>query len=95
MYNESMRLSYYVAVIMGMAFIAGLYAVVLTQPKFMKYEQMVISCDANNPCEQNKGDCYKFPDEETAICYKGDPCEICSSNKCVVMESYPMQIRCL
>ncbi len=50
------------------------------------------TCDALTPCET--GECYKFEDEETPICYTGDPCLRCASGKCVILESYPAQVRC-
>lgn len=49
-------------------------------------------CDTLNPCAQ--GDCYKFQDEDTPICWEGDPCKKCESGKCNVAESYPMQVFC-
>ncbi|MFX0202925.1 MAG: hypothetical protein ACFFCW_43030 [Candidatus Hodarchaeota archaeon] len=50
-------------------------------------------CDANTPCES--GECYKFEDEETPICFEGDPCSRCPSGKCNIAESYPMQVFCI
>ncbi len=50
------------------------------------------SCDAFNPC--TKGDCYKFQDESSPICWTSDPCEKCESGECNVAESYPMQVFC-
>jgi len=50
-------------------------------------------CDANTPCES--GECYKFEDEETSICFEGDPCSRCPSGKCNIAESYPMQVFCI
>lgn len=52
-----------------------------------------IACDAINPCPQGK-ECYKFEDEDTPICWSGDPCEKCESKKCAIAESYPMQVFC-
>ena len=51
------------------------------------------TCDALTPCET--GECYKFEDEETAICFEGDPCSRCPLGECYILESYPMQIRCV
>ena len=50
-------------------------------------------CDALNPCPEGK-DCYLFPGEEVPFCYTGDPCMKCESFRCLVMESYPMMVRC-
>ena len=50
-------------------------------------------CDANNRCPKGQ-ECYKFPDEKKPYCYIGDPCTKCESRKCMVLESYPAQIRC-
>lgn len=52
-------------------------------------------CDANDPCPEGY-DCYKFPDEENPICWDPsfDPCSVCPSGKCVIAESYPMQVFC-
>ena len=118
-----MRLSYFFAIVFGLAFIVGMYAIVLTQPTFMQYENtnkvddnidVVVDnplindkddssvigssaniCDALNPCTPNTGDCYVFEGETKAVCYLGDPCETCNSGECLVLESYPMQVRCL
>jgi len=49
-------------------------------------------CDALTPCDV--GDCYKFEDEDTPICYTGDPCEKCPGMECIIAESYPMQVFC-
>ncbi|NYZ77745.1 eight-cysteine-cluster domain-containing protein [Candidatus Micrarchaeota archaeon] len=49
-------------------------------------------CDAMTVCES--GDCYAFEDKDTPICYTGDPCARCASGRCMILESYPMQIRC-
>ena len=53
-------------------------------------------CDATTPpCTEGR-DCYRFDDNERAYCYLGNPCVFkCPSRKCEVMESYPLQIRCL
>lgn len=51
-----------------------------------------IECDAENPCPPGQ-ECYSF-EGEGLICWAGDPCEKCASNKCVVAESYPMQVFC-
>ena len=52
-------------------------------------------CDALTPCSGGY-ECYSFEDEDTPICYIGtDPCERCSSRNCIILESYPMQIRCI
>lgn len=50
-------------------------------------------CDALTPCES--GDCYKFEDKDKPICFEGDPCSRCPSGECYILESYPMQIRCV
>jgi len=50
-------------------------------------------CDAVTPCET--GECYKFEDKENPICFEGDPCSRCPSGGCYILESYPMQIRCV
>ena len=50
-------------------------------------------CDALNPCPAGM-ECYRFPGEETPYCFRGNPCAKCESGRCVVMESYPMQIMC-
>lgn len=39
-------------------------------------------------------DCLKFEDEEKPLCWEGDPCQKCKSKKCIIMESYPGQVRC-
>lgn len=52
-----------------------------------------ISCDANNPCPEGR-ECYGFPDEEGPICWEGDPCEKCSSKKCMTTLSYPPSVIC-
>ena len=31
------------------------------------------TCDAMNPCQV--GECYKFEDRKSPVCYEGDPCE--------------------
>ena len=49
-------------------------------------------CDANKLCES--GDCYKFEDRKTPVCYEGDVCSRCESGNCNVAESYPMQVFC-
>jgi hypothetical protein len=49
-------------------------------------------CDALNPCVI--GDCYKFQDEDRAICWDDDPCKKCESGECNIAESYPMQVFC-
>lgn len=50
-------------------------------------------CDAVTPCET--GECYKFEDKEGPICFEGDPCSRCPSGECVLLESYPPQVRCI
>ncbi len=50
-------------------------------------------CDADNPCPQGQ-ECYKSEDEESPICWEGDPCAKCESGNCVVAESYPIQVFC-
>jgi hypothetical protein len=50
------------------------------------------ACDALNPCAI--GDCYKFQDEDTPICWEEDPCKKCESGECNIAESYPMQVFC-
>ncbi len=52
-----------------------------------------IFCDAVTPCET--GECYKFEDKDSPICFEGDPCSRCASGNCYIMESYPPQIRCV
>ena len=52
----------------------------------------LVPCDALNPCQ--KGDCYSFPDMDTPVCWEGDPCARCPSGTCLILESYPMQVRC-
>ena len=51
-------------------------------------------CDALSPCPENR-ECYLFPEEEKAYCFEGDPCTRCDSGECNILESYPMQVRCL
>ena len=51
-----------------------------------------VVCDALNPCET--GDCYKFSDLASPVCYEGNPCERCASKVCNIAESYPMQVFC-
>ncbi|MBR9677520.1 hypothetical protein GOV04_05240 [Candidatus Woesearchaeota archaeon] len=51
-------------------------------------------CDAQNPCKNEGFDCYKFEDVSTPFCYNDDPCERCESGQCLILESYPMQVRC-
>lgn len=53
-------------------------------------------CDAVTPCQEGY-ECYKFEDEDTPICWPvdTDPCSRCSSGECNILESYPMQIRCI
>ena len=52
-----------------------------------------IQCDVSTPCPDGQ-DCYKFENKDYPICFKGDPCSACASRKCMVLESYPMQIKC-
>ena len=54
--------------------------------------EFVEECDALSPCPI--GECYVFPDDSNAICYEGNPCDECDSGKCVIAESYPMQVFC-
>lgn len=56
-------------------------------------EQVKEFCDVVNPCPAGK-ECYNFEDEDKPICWKGDPCQKCISKKCIVAESYPMQVFC-
>lgn len=51
------------------------------------------SCDAVTPCSEGY-ECYSFEDSGGPVCYTGDPCFRCPSGKCVILESYPMQVRC-
>lgn len=70
----------------------------------------IIECDALKTCPEGtqclripKGPnvLTKLPESFTstyvgkAICYYGDLCELCKSGECNIMESYPLQIRCL
>ena len=51
-------------------------------------------CAAGNPCP-NGEDCYDFQnDEREAYCFRGDPCLICPSGQCDVLESFPPQVVC-
>lgn len=50
-------------------------------------------CDAVKECLKGKS-CYKFENEDSPICYIGDPCNKCPSGKCLQAESYPPQIIC-
>jgi len=52
-----------------------------------------ITCDTLTRCPEGM-DCYKFRDQETPICWAGDPCARCNSGICTIAESYPMQIFC-
>ena len=52
-----------------------------------------LNCDAENPCPEGK-ECYVFEDEESPICWPGNPCQKCASKDCDVAESYPMQVFC-
>jgi len=55
-----------------------------------------LSCDAKNPCPEGL-ECYKFPDRPGPVCAQPDPCSYyCEAGtECVMLESYPMQIRCV
>ena len=53
----------------------------------------IVSCDASITCPKNY-DCYKYEDQDSAICYQGNPCFQCDSHTCNIAESYPMQIFC-
>ncbi|MFA5303424.1 MAG: hypothetical protein WC393_02720 [Candidatus Nanoarchaeia archaeon] len=54
----------------------------------------IIICDAITPCSEGL-ECISFQDLETPICWQGDPCDRCTSNNCIQLESYPPQIRCI
>ena len=51
------------------------------------------TCNAVKECPQDKS-CYQFENEDSPICFIGDPCSKCSSGKCLQAESYPPQIIC-
>ncbi|MFH1211010.1 MAG: hypothetical protein V1645_03775 [archaeon] len=56
----------------------------------------LVYCDANTRCPDGM-ECYKFQDDDKAYCYnKGnDPCIRCDDpSRCVILESYPAQIKC-
>ncbi|OYT27459.1 MAG: dTDP-glucose 4,6-dehydratase [Candidatus Altiarchaeales archaeon ex4484_96] len=77
-----------------LAIISLLLAGCTTQPdKTTTTTKQPTYCDAITPCET--GECIKFPDNAKPICYTGDPCARCPSKKCVMLESYPPQVRCL
>jgi hypothetical protein len=50
-------------------------------------------CEKYTSCPVGKH-CYKFEDEDKAICWAGDPCEKCESKKCEIQESAPPKVRC-
>jgi hypothetical protein len=53
-------------------------------------------CDALSGCPEGL-ECYKFAGEETPLCADPNPCSYynCPVGKqCLIMESYPAQIRC-
>ncbi|MFH1331948.1 MAG: hypothetical protein ABIH63_01560, partial [archaeon] len=50
-------------------------------------------CDATIKCSEGM-ECYDFPDQDKPICYPGDPCNWCPTGKCILLESYPPQVRC-
>lgn len=50
-------------------------------------------CDVNTRCAAGQ-ECYKFENTDKAICFAGDPCIRCESGTCLILESYPMQVRC-
>jgi hypothetical protein len=56
-------------------------------------ENSITYCDTTTHCPEGS-ECYSFRDEEKPICWEGDPCEKCSSKKCRIAESYPMQVFC-
>jgi hypothetical protein len=56
-----------------------------------------ITCDVKKPCPTGL-ECYSFPEKEGPRCSDPDPCTnyyVCpEGKKCMVLESFPMQIRC-
>jgi hypothetical protein len=51
-------------------------------------------CDAKTPCPKDQS-CYVLPGSTSPQCVLGDPCvKACGQPGCMVLESYPMQVKC-
>lgn len=62
----------------------------------IKKEDSNIVCDVANPCSDGQ-ECviYENSTDARAVCVSGNPCDRCSSKKCVTQMSYPERITCL
>lgn len=54
---------------------------------------VAITCDALSPCPQGQS-CYYFRDQNSPICWTGDPCSRCTSGRCTITEMIPASVSC-
>lgn len=52
------------------------------------------ACGPQAPCP-DKEECFDFPgDDQGPYCFSGDPCILCPSFLCDILETYPAQVVC-